>query len=48
MKSILVTIMMLVAVVGLFTSSITGNNGVVSKISSLGTSAGSAISSLNP
>jgi hypothetical protein len=48
MKSILVTIMMLVAVVGLFSTTISGDNGIAGKISTLGTSASSAISALNP
>jgi hypothetical protein len=48
MKTILVTVMMLVAVVGLFSSTISGDSGITSKISSLGTSAGTAISAMNP
>ncbi|MEY4479632.1 MAG: hypothetical protein RLZZ267_310 [Bacillota bacterium] len=48
MKTILVTVMMLVAVVGLFTTTISGDTGLTSKISTLGTNAGTAISAINP
>jgi hypothetical protein len=48
MKSILVTVLMIVAVVGLFSSTITGSNGIVGKIASLGSNAGTSINALNP